>query len=523
MELFENIRREHFIHGKSIRAISRQFHVHRRTVRQAIDNPIPPKRRTSPRLRPVFTDQLRALVDQWLDQDSQSPRKQRHTAKRIFERLKTEHDFTGGESTVRQYVAKRRRELGLKLNAFIPLHHLPGDEAEVDWYEATVEFPTGPRKVFIFAMRACYSGREFHMAFPRATQQAFLQAHVAAFNYFGGTFKRIRYDNLKSAVKKVLKGRGRAQTDRFLAMRSHYLFESEFCLVGLQGAHEKGGVEGGLGRFRRQHLVPVPKAKDFKDLNRQLLDACASDDLRTISGRKCSILQSWEQEKSELLSLPATDFDVAEVKTLRVDRQGRISVKSNRYSVPITLVGQKVEARLNAYSLEAFHSGRRVACHERLQGQGEECLELDHYLELLRHKPSALKASRPLKQAKQTGQWPAVYEALWSELKAKHGETQGTRELLEVLFLNREFEADQVHTAVALALEYGTCDSAAVKSILRQLLSSDCPRPCLEGLGDLEKYDRPKGDLSLYDQLLRSGIRIVQCLSPLALTLGGLQ
>src|SRR5690606_16522593 len=161
---------------------------------------------------------------------------------------------------------QQRKLLGLSTQVFIPQIHLPGEEAEVDWYEAYVDFPSGREKIYFFQMRSCYSGREFHLAFRRQNQISFLEAHRAAFDYFGGVFKRIRYDNLTSAVKKVLRGRKRVESDRFIALRSHYLFESEFCLPGIQGAHEKGGVEGGVGRFRRNHLTPVPQVADMMHL-----------------------------------------------------------------------------------------------------------------------------------------------------------------------------------------------------------------------------------------------------------------
>ena len=272
VELFEVIGREHFLHHKKIRQIAREFGVHRRTVRQALANAVPPPRKPVQRAAPVLTEALRDVIDGWLQTDREAPRKQRHTARRMYQRLQQEYGFQGAESTVRVYVSRRRREFGAIGEAFVPQVHLPGEEAEVDWYEATVIFPWGPEQVQFFQMRACYSGREFHQGFPRATQQAFLEGHVAAFNYFGGVFKRLRYDNLGLAVQRVLRGRRRKETEQFIALRSHYLFEAEFCRPGLAGAHEKGGVEGGVGRFRRNHLVPVPELANYEAIRHKLGD-----------------------------------------------------------------------------------------------------------------------------------------------------------------------------------------------------------------------------------------------------------
>src|SRR5262249_4889994 len=185
-----------------------------RLVRQALHSAVPPPRKPPTRRPSVLTLGLRAVVDQWLEGDQTAPRKQRHTAQRIYRRLQQEYGFPGAASTVRGYVGQRRKELGLKGEAYIPRDHGAGDEAEVDWYEAAVDFPQGRQTVQVFQMRACFSGREFHMAFPRQTQQAFVEGHVAAFEYFGGVFRVLRYDNLSAAVRKVFRGRRRAESER---------------------------------------------------------------------------------------------------------------------------------------------------------------------------------------------------------------------------------------------------------------------------------------------------------------------
>ena len=506
MELFEIIRRDHHVKELSIRALARKHCVHRRLVRLALKSAVPPERKRAVRRSPVFTPALKRVVDAILKDDQTAPRKQRHTSRRIFIRLVQEHDFVGAESTVRKYVAFRRRELGRCEDVFVPQSPVAGQEAEVDWFEAYVDFPQGRTKVFFFQMRSCFSGRIFVAAFPRQTQQAFLEAHALAFQWFGGVFPRIRYDNLTAAVRKVLQGRRRLETDRFVAMRSHYLFESIFCRPGLIGAHEKGGVEGGCGRFRRHHLTPVPTFQGFEELNTAMRDACARDDLRVPIGATCSIEASWNQEHPALLALPEP-FDTARVSTPRVSRKGGIRVACNTYSVPVRYVGRKVEARLTARRLEVRHEGKVVALHSRLHGKGEQRLVLDHYLDVLQHKPGAFRGATALRQARERGEWPAVYDALWAAFQVRTSPTDAARDMTHVLMLHRTLDPVVVHQAVATAVELGCVDADAVALLARQLVAPKQAEP-LESLGDLDAHgEAASADMSMYDtRLLRQEV-----------------
>jgi transposase len=311
-------------------------------VRQALASPVPPARKR-PEGRPApKLGAFRELIDEWLIADLVAPRKQRHTAKRIWRRLVDEHGADVAEVTVRQHVHKRRRELGLSAGqVFVPQVHAPARTAEVDWGQAEVELAGARTRVHLFHMRSCFSGAAFTMASPVETQQAFLEGHVLAFGWFGGVFAEVRYDNLGSAVKKVLRGRRRVETDRFIAMRSHYLFESLFTTPGMEGAHEKGGVEGEVGRFRRTHLVPVPVVGSIGQLNRLLADATEQDLSRRIAGRPVTVAEQLACERPLLRMLPAP-FDATETTTVRVDAKALVCVRQNRYSVPVALAGLRV-------------------------------------------------------------------------------------------------------------------------------------------------------------------------------------
>jgi transposase len=505
VELFEQIRRDRDREELSIHELARRHGVHRRTVRQALASPLPPPRK-SPDGRPApKLGAYRALIDSWLVADREAPRKQRHTARRVWERLRDEHGVEVSERQVRRYVHRRRRELGEVVEeAFVPLCHEPAVEAEVDWGEATVVLAGVRREVHLFLIRACFSGGCFVQAFTRETQQAFLEAHVAAFEFFGGVFALVRYDNLRSAVAKALKGRRRLEADRFVALRSHYLFESAFTRTGKQGAHEKGGVEGEVGRFRRAHLVPVPELSSLRELNDLLAVACITDLGRTIRGRRETVGQALGREVELLRALPAEPFDAAEHSGPRVDSKALVTVRQNQYSVPVALAGLRIAARVGAREVELLHDGRVVARHERLEGRFGVSAKLDHYLELLALKPGALARSLALRQERERGAWPACFDELWQAIERRLGRSEAARQMVEVLLLCRELPPARVELAVRGALAAGAHDGRAVAVLARR---DQRPRPApLTDLDErLSASERPEPDLRDYDRLLDDG------------------
>lgn len=251
VELYEQIRKVREREGVSKRELARRFHVHRRDVRQALDSAVPPPRKKPPRKASVL-DPWKPLIDSWLEADKSAPRKQRHTARRVWQRLVEEHGVVVGESTVRRYVGEVRRRMEVPAaEVMVPQRHLLGDEAEVDFGTITAEIAGLLCEVQLFLMRLSASGRSYVRAYLNECQEVFLDGHVRAFDHFGGVPARIRYDNLKAAVVRVLKGRDRIESERFVAMRSHYGFDSFFCQPGIKGAHEKGvwrersGASGG--------------------------------------------------------------------------------------------------------------------------------------------------------------------------------------------------------------------------------------------------------------------------------------
>ncbi len=506
MELFELIRRdaERMLLGSggvSIRELAELHATHRRTVRQALGSAVPPARR-SPEARPApVLGAFHALVDAWLVADQMAPRKQRHTARRVWQRLRDEQGCEAAETTVREHVRARRRALGLSAEGFVPQAYLPALDAQVDWGEAEVVLAGRQVRVFLFGMRACWSGAAYWEAFTAQTQTAFLEGHVRAFEWFGGVFEAIRYDNLTAAVKKVLRGHRREQTDRFVALRSHFLFESEFTTPGIEGAHEKGGIEGEVGRFRRRHLVPVPELRCLGELNEYLLSCLEVDLQRTIEGRTETVAEMLWTERGRLRAEPVEPFVSAEQASVQVDQKSLVTVRRSRYSVPTRLVGLRVAAEIGAQTITLRHAGEVVARHERASVPFTTTASLDHYLDLLARKPGALRRALPLAQARERGSWPVVYDEFWTQLDTKHGASAAAAQIIDVLLLCRDYDPELVVAAVSGAQAAGAIDARAVALLCRRAEQRPAAAPVSVD-EHVANVDVPIPSLDGYDTLL---------------------
>jgi transposase len=504
VEQFETIRRQHRDEGASIRELARRHRVHRRTVRQALQGAVPPARKTPERPAPAL-GAYEATIRGWLEADQQAPPKQRHTARRVWQRLGQEHGAQVAESTVRAFVAKVKAELARDAGKVtIPQEHAPGEEAEVDFGEFQAVLDGALLRLWLFVMRLSHSGRGFALAFAHQAQEAFFEGHVRAFAHFGGVpAGRIRYDNLKPAVTRILLGRDRVENERFIALRSHYGFDSFFCQPGADGAHEKGGVEGEVGRFRRAHLVPVPQAGSLAELNGMLAERMVADDDRRIARRAQTVGEAFVAERARLHPLPAEPFDPVRLLSAKVDAKARVCVLQSWYSVPVRLAGRRVQVRLGAHQLEVLDpgTGRVVAVHQRSLHKHTQDLVLDHYLEVLARKPGALAGSTALAQARQQGIFTGQHEAFWAQARRAHGDGGGTRALVEVLLLHRTLPAEAVTAGIDAALTVGSTNPELVAIEARRLAEAPLA-PVVPITQALARYERPPPVLDGYDSLL---------------------
>lgn len=472
VDLFATIRRDARVEELSVRELARRHGVHRRTVRAALESAEPPQRKVQVRVAPRLAP-FKKVIDQMLHVDLDAPKKQRHTATRILARLAEEHGATElSYSTVRDYVRVRRVEIEVeagrrRVDAFIPQGHAPGAEAEVDFGDVWVVLAGVKTKCHMFVFRLSHSGKAVHRIYSTQSQEAFLQGHIDAFDIIGGVPSRhIRYDNLTSAVTKVLFGRRRDENDRWVLFRSHYGFDAFYCEPGIGGAHEKGGVEGEVGRFRRNRLSPMPEVDSLAELNEKLIAWDEADDARRIDTRLRSVGEDFATERPLLAPLPAERFDPGLPLTPRVDRSSLITVRMARYSVPSRLIGRQVRVSLGAAEVVVLDGRLEVARHARVVARGGESVDLDHYLDVLKRKPGALPGSTALAAARAAGTFTSAHEAFWAAARKTDGDTVATRQLIDVLLLHRSMAAADVEAGIRSALLVGavTADVVAVEA-----------------------------------------------------------
>lgn len=490
----------------SIRALAKRHGVHRRTVRQALGDATPPERKVPDRVAPV-TGAYVDLVRRWLLEDQRAPRKQRHTARRIWQRLVEEEGARVGESTIRNLVARLRTEIGAdRCQVMVPQTHPPASEAEVDFGEFAASIG-GQVILYMFCMRLSHSGKAFHFGYANQTQESFLDGHVRAFEAFGGVpTGMVRYDNLKPAVIRIALGRERFEHPRFVAMRSHYGYDSFFCAPGVDGAHEKGGVEGEIGRFRRRHLTPIPHVGSLEALNAALAAADARDNARRIGGRTETVGEAAARELSLLAPLPAEPFDVTLRLWCRVDAKARICVRQSYYSVPARYAGRRVEVGLGATSLTVYDGATIIAEHPRSLHKFSEDLVLDHYLEVLCRKPGALAGSTALAAARTSGVFTAEHQRFWETARRRLGDGPGTRALIGVLLLHRTLPAEAVIAGINATLSSDIINPDLVAMEARRAIHPEQQPPLIVSVGQAVS-DRPAPSLAGYDQLLAGALR----------------
>lgn len=463
MDQYEFVRTAHRFYGKNITELAKMTGHSRNTIKKAIrGEPWGYKERKvqpSPALGPY-----QAIIDEWLKKDQTQPKKQRHTSRRVFNRLVAEHGFSGGESTVRRYVRQMRIDQGLDLSCqvFIPCAPDAGREAEVDWGQATAILAGEPVRLKFFCMRSKFSGKHFVRFYPCERQQAFFDGHLKAFAFFGGVFPVLIYDNLTTAVRKVMQGRQRQEQEGFRKFKAYHTFEARFCNPA--SGHEKGGVEGLVGFARRNYMVPVPEAANLDELNEKILRQCLAYGSHTMAGREHNVDTLYEEEKGFLLTQPEVTYSNVQPYEARSDKYATVMVDKNRYSIPWRYAGQKLKVLLHVDQIEIFAGTKKLAVHTRLFGNNKWSLLPDHYLELIQQRPMSFDSARPIRQWRE--HWPQSLHKLLASFCAAQGDTKGIKDFISVLMLYTANKPGDVEAAVELALEKNLHTSDGVQHLL---------------------------------------------------------
>ncbi len=485
------IRTAHRVYGKSIHEIQRETGHSRATIRKVLRGEYREYQQRETQAYPALGPH-RERIEEWLKADKEESVKQRHTARRIYSRLVSEYGYGGSEEAVRRYVRLAKARLGID-NAGVYIITDPecGKEAEVDWFYAVAVIRGVRVPIKCFCMRSRYSGKPFVRAYPCEKQQAFFDAHIHAFEFFGGIFPILVYDNLTSAVQKVLAGRQRQEQDAFIRFRSYYNFTPRFCNVG--SPHEKGGVEGSVGFIRRNYLVPIPEADSFEALNHYLLDVCCGYGSHRIQGKDETVNVLFEKEREHLIQVPDVPFSNMQTIEGKVDKYATIMVDKNHYSVPYSYVSLRVHIHLWIDRVEVFYGSKKVSSHERVYGSNKWQLEPQHYLEILRQRPGAFETSRVIQQWRAT--WPEELEKLLGQFRQKQGENNGIKDFISVLMLYREYPKGDVDAAIELAGENKVSNSDGVKHLLVHLEPEESIEPLTGWSPTLEP------NVEIYDQL----------------------
>ena len=455
MRLWTEIRRRVLAEGLSRRQACRDYDLHWHTLTKILEHSEPPGyRQAQPRPKRKL-ERFLPIIHEILKQDQHVRRKQRHTAKRIYDRLRAEHSYDGGYTIVKDAVRAWRNQ---HAEVYMPLVHSPG-EAQVDFGHAHVFLNGEEVKVAVFVMTLMYSDAVFCCVFPRECSETFLEGHRRAFEFFGGVPRRIVYDNTKTAVAKIVGKRKRELTRDFLRLQSHYLFDSHFCLV--RRPNEKGQVEGLVGFTRRNFLVPVPRVSSLESLNSELEQRCRNDLQRRLRGQTAIKAVLLEEERSALRALPAQRFEARRVASGRSNSLSLVRFDCNSYSVPTAYAHQNVTVVGSVEEVKIICRDHLIASHPRDWGREQVHFDPRHYLALLERKPGALDFARPL----EGWQLPGCFDILRRRLEAELDQ-QGTREYIKVLRLLEKTTIRQLADAIEQCLAINALSVDAVRIIL---------------------------------------------------------
>ncbi|MGI6550437.1 MAG: IS21 family transposase [Syntrophomonadales bacterium] len=484
VDQYDDIRQMYLVEGMSQRAIARELGISRNTVRRYCHGAnVPWERKPVDRAANIVTPEVVDFIKSCFKEDAQSPNsKQKHTARRIYERLCEEKGFTGGASTIRRAVRELREK---QPKVFVPLSFDPGEAIQVDWGQATIILNGVKTQAHIFCMRLSHSIAPFVIAYPTEREESFLEAHIRGFEFFGGVSRDLIYDNLRTAVKEGW-GKNAREQDKFAAFRAHYAYRPLFCNPG--EGHEKGLVENLVGYARRNFLVPLPEVTSFEELNQLLEQRCARYiEHHRVRGRDMSVKEAFALEKSALLALPVKSYDASKTAEVRVDYFSTARFETNCYSVPVKWVGKQVTVKASGLEVKIYYRGEEIGSHPRSYLKHKTIYQLEHYLPLIEQRPRSVFHARPVKEANIPEQIYAYANRLPSPDKA----------MVRLLRLMVDYGVEAVLNAVK--------DAQAKQHYSIDVLQFNLKR------GEKATELSIKGpsvnlvDISAYDQLLKGG------------------
>jgi len=491
MEFWKEVRRQVLTNELSRRGACKKYGLGWHTLKKILAHDEPPGyRQSQPRTKRKLEPFL-PIIQQILVDDRQAPKKQRHTAQRIFERLRDEHGYQGGRTVVKDAVRSWKQS---HQEVFLPLIHPPG-EAQVDFGEATVQLAGEETKVALFVMTLPYSGAIFIQAFPRECTETFLEGHRRAFEIFGGVPRRISYDNSAIAVIEVFKGRERKLTREFLRLQSHYLFQEHFCLV--RRANEKGHVERLLGFARRSFLVPVPQVECLELLNQQLREKCLANLTERTRGKSAPKSDLLVEDQVAFLPIPKQPFEARRVGSGTTDSQSLVRFDTNDYSVPVQYAHRQLLVVATVEEVRLVYEDRLVARHRRCWDRERTFFEPIHYLALLERKPGGLDYARPL----ENWRLPECYALLRRRLEAADPQ-HGTRSFIRVLRLLEKFSLSQLTEAIEYALDIDVIDADSIRTIVEHRADQPVELFPLDGRPHLAHVRVETTDVTSYQALL---------------------
>jgi transposase len=476
----------------SIRKIARTFGHSRRKVREILANPQPkPYTLAKPKPAPVLGS-FHAIIDAVLADDENAPPKQRHTAMQLFRRLRDEYHYRGGYDQVRRYVGNHRRD---HRETFIPLAHDPGQRLECDFGHIHVDFPAGRRLVPVLVAAWAYSNYAFAQAMPTERTEAILAGMVAALEFFGYVPREVWWDNPKTVVSQIFKGRERRPNAYHAALASHYAFEALFCMPAR--GNEKPHAETRVRVLQQQWATPVPRCADLDALNVYLRVRCVEESKRTVAGYTESIGQRFAHDQAKALPLPAHQFDACVTQPAEIDKYQTARFDRNRYSVPRTCAFRTATVKGYLDRVEVVERGQVVARHARSYGRDQLVLNPLHYLATLERRPAALDHAPVLRN----WQLPESFTRLRAALEARHGQSSGGRHYVRVLQLLAEHPQERVQQAVETCLRRDEWHAERIGAETRRLTGVVGATP----VTPLGQFQVPRPELGRYDQLLSQG------------------